>query len=314
MNRGIARALVERWALIPPAVVCACLLCFLGLRFAPGGPFAAVQHQDPLQQARLEQLFGLDQPWSTQWWHWLGRALQGDFGESWHHRGIQVVDLLVSAWPMSLLLGGSAIVLGLVIGLPVAVALHTQGTPRVRRWAQALVDGMTCLPAFLLGPLLLLLLSRGSSPGPAIASDLGRWAGFGLAAVVLGVPILAATVRWTLHGLAQVATTPWWQALVMRGVPRYRLGWHYGLGAATPVVVAGLAPAAADLLAGAVAVEVLLGIPGLGLRLAEAIGYRDAPLLLGTVACTVVTVMVVHSVADLWCHRQPPEGLQGDLP
>ena len=292
-----------RVALIPPSVILVCFLCFLGLRLAPGGPFAMEQGMGAEQRERLVQAFGLDRRWDEQWWQWLSEAIHGNFGESWHHRGVAVHDLLASGWAVSLQLGASALLVGVACGLTVAVAVMRDGRLVSRRLADITVDLLLCLPGFLLGPVLLVLAqvcgvlsSQRTEPDSIGPSSL-------LPGLALAVPVAAATVRWALLGLEQAREAPWWRAVQARGISERRLWWRYGMGAARPVLLAGLGPIAADLLAGAVAVETFTGLPGLGRRLAEAAIHRDVPLLLGAVACSLVTVMLVQTALDHWRWR-----------
>ena len=298
-----APSLLLRLALVPPAVVLVCFLSFLGLRFAPGGPFVIEQGGGEAQRERLMHAFGLDRHWHEQWWQWVTSAASGQLGESWHHRGVAVWDLLAAGWAVSLQLGAVALLLGVVTGVPAAIAVVQDGRAFVRRLADALVDVVLCLPGFLLVPLLFTLVHVwGALPllgnVPASAGST-LW----LPVVALALPVAAGTMRWTLLGLDQASAAPWWRAVRARGISPRRLWWRYGLGVARPVVLAGLGPMAADLLAGAVAVETFTGLPGLGRRLAEAAVYRDVPLLLGAVACSLVTVMVVQALLDQWRWR-----------
>lgn len=287
-----------RLVAIPFTAVAACGLCFLLLHVVPGSPFATEQLRDPLAQQHLAEAYGLDQPWWRQWLQWSQQALDGSFGFSFQRRDLTVESLLAQAWPASLLLGVLALLFGTLMALPSAISVVRHPAARSSVALSALMDGLLCVPTFVSAPLLLLLVASNSF-GLLAHPVTGRVVEFGLAVLALSLPVAAVVFRWTCVALQGAVAKPWWTAVVARHLPQRRSWWRYALGSCIPELTGSLAPLAADVLTGAMAVETVFGLPGLGQLLASAARHRDTPVLLGAVVCVVTTVMLVQLVADV---------------
>jgi len=295
---GLAAWVVWRLAAIPFTAFAACGLCFLLLHVVPGSPFATEQLRDPLMQQHLAEAYGLDQPWWRQWYQWTQQVLNGSFGVSFERRDLPVAALMAQAWPTSLALGALALLVGTLIALPSAISVVRHPAARPSVVLRALMDGLLCVPTFVSAPLLLLLVASNSF-GLLAAPLAGRVLEYGLAVLALSLPVTAVVFRWTCIALQGAVANPWWTAVAARHLPQRRLWWRYALGSCIPALTGSLAPLAADVLTGAMAVETVFGLPGLGQLLASAARHRDTPVLLGAVVCVVTTVMLVQLVADI---------------
>ena len=295
---GLAAWVAWRLAAIPFTAFVACGLCFLLLHLVPGSPFASEQLRDPLAQQHLAAAYGLNQPWWRQWLQWSQQALDGSFGFSFQRRDLPVAALMAQAWPTSLALGALALLVGTLIALPSAISVVRHPAARPSVVLRALMDGLLCVPTFVSAPLLLLLVASNSF-GLLAAPLAGRVLEYGLAVLALSLPVTAVVFRWTCVALQGAVANPWWTAVAARHLPQRRLWWRYALGSCIPALTGSLAPLAADVLTGAMAVETVFGLPGLGQLLASAARHRDTPVLLGAVVCVVATVMLVQLVADI---------------
>ena len=282
---------------IPLTAFAACGLCFLLLHLVPGSPFATEQLVDSVMRDHLAAAYGLDQPWWAQWYRWSKQAISGSFGLSFQHRDVPVASLLAQAWPTSLFLGLLALLLGSALALPTAIAVIRSPETRLSTFLTGLMDSLLCIPTFVSAPLVLLLIA--ATPfGVLTDSPAGRSVEYGLAVLTLSLPVTAVVFRWTCAALAGALAAPWWPAIEARYLPEQRRWWRYALGSCVPQLTGSLAPLAADVLTGAMAVETVFALPGLGQLLANAARYRDTPVLLGAVVCVVTTVMLVQLLAD----------------
>ena len=268
------------------------------LHLIPGSPFATEQLTDPLAQKHLAEAYGLDQPWWVQWGEWAQQAMSGSFGLSFQRRDLPVVSLLAQAWPTSLLLGLLALLVGSVVALPSAIGVVRNPQTRVSIGLSLFMDSLLCVPTFVSAPLLLLLVA--SNPWGLIAGpSAGRVVEYGLAVLALALPVSAVVFRWTCVALRGAVGAPWWPAVAARHLPEQRRWWRYALGSCVPELTGCLTPLAGDVLTGAMAVETVFALPGLGQLLASAARHRDTPVLLGAIVCVVVTVMAVQLLADV---------------
>jgi oligopeptide transport system permease protein len=267
------------------------------LQLVPGSPFATEQLRDPLAHQQLAVAYGLDQPWWVQWHQWSQQALGGSLGFSFQRRDLTVESLLVQAWPTSLLLGLLALLVGSAVALPSAIGVVRNPGARGCVFLSRFMDSLLCVPTFVSAPVFLLLLASG--PFSLLdAPSAGRMAEYGLAVLALSLPVTAVVFRWTCVALEGAVGSPWWPAVAARQLPEQLRWWRYALGSCATQLTGSLAPLAADVLTGAMAVETVFALPGLGQLLASAARHRDIPVLLGAVVCVVTTVMVVQLLAD----------------
>ena len=117
MRNSLWRLLLGRLLFGVPTLWVVITVAFLLVRLAPGGPFDAEQRLPPAVKANLDRTFGLDRPLVEQYQRYLGRVLHGDLGPSLRLRDRRVIDLVREGLPVSLTLGGLALVLALLVGI-----------------------------------------------------------------------------------------------------------------------------------------------------------------------------------------------------
>src|SRR2546429_7429701 len=140
-----------------PTLLVIISVSFCVVRLAPGGPFAQEQALPPPVRANLERLYGLDEPLTVQYAHYLRGLLRGDFGPRSEERDFTVSELIAQGLPLSATLGLAAILLAVLTGVPAGVL----AAPWRNR---AAASGITtpaavalALPSFVTGPLFALL-------------------------------------------------------------------------------------------------------------------------------------------------------------
>ena len=150
-------------------------LTFALIRVAPGGPFDAEKQLPPEIETRLRAAYHLDEPLYQQFARYLGGLLQGDFGPSFQYKDYTVTELIAAGFPVSLKLGGLAILFALLIG----VSLGTWAALRQNKATDHVVmaAAMTgiSIPNFVLAPLLILLLAVQLRWLPAGGLGDGSW-------------------------------------------------------------------------------------------------------------------------------------------
>src|SRR2546430_9790897 len=104
-----------------PTLLVIISVSFCVVRLAPGGPFAQEQALPPPVRANLERLYGLDEPLTVQYAHYLRGLLRGDFGPSLRQRDFTVSELIAQGLPLSATLGLAAILLAVLTGVPAGV-------------------------------------------------------------------------------------------------------------------------------------------------------------------------------------------------
>jgi len=292
------RALIlRRLATALPTLAAILILSFLLMRLAPGGPFDGERPLDPQTRAALTSAYGLDQPLPVQVTRYVGRILHGDFGPSLVYRDFTVTDLVAQGLPVSLMLGGLAMLLAFAIGLSVGLAAAAHVGSRLDRVLMLAMTLLTALPTFVTGPLLVLLFALGLGWLPVSGLESPRH--LILPVIALALPVAGAIAKLARAGLADVLAQDHIRTARARGLSDFRVLFVHALRPALVPVASYAGPAAAGLLTGAVVIETVFALPGLGRYFVQGALNRDYPLVLAVVTLYAALIILFNFFADL---------------
>ena len=275
-------------------------IVFVAIRLIPGDPALAIlggpgsqASAEAVAQVRAE--YGLDRPVLVQYAVFLGRLATGQLGDSYAFR-TPVATLLAQQLPVTLTLA----VAGLVVAWVLAIVAAWASTQRGRIAAgltSALSVTASVMPHFWLGSVLIVVFATSLGWVPAVSDGTAR--GWVLPVLTVAVPVagyLAETVR---DGVVDAQRSAF--ALAARGRGETRLGLfgrHLLRHAALPGIALS-AWAFGSLVSGAVVVESVFALPGIGRALVTAVTQRDMPLVAGIAMVSAAAYVVVLAVADL---------------
>jgi oligopeptide transport system permease protein len=289
----------RRLAALPPTLFIIVTLAFVVVRVAPGGPFDAEQSLTPQVKANLERAYGLDQPLALQYVRYLRALAHGDFGPSLKYRDLSVRALIAQGLPVSLLLGGAALLFALAVGVPLGIwAALRRGSAVDHGIMGAAVLGVV-LPSFVTGPLLALIFGLWLRWLPVAGWQHGNPYYLVLPVVTLAVPLLAYIARLIRSSLLEVLQSDFIRAARARGLGSARVIWRHALPPALLPVVSYLGPAAAFVVTGSLVIETVFGLPGTGRYLVEGAIDRDYTLVMGMVVVYGLITLLCNLVADL---------------
>lgn len=276
------------------------------LLYAGGGDIARrIVGQNATEEAvaRRAAELGLDQPLPVQYWDWLTGALTGDLGRSWFAG--QLVSVSVS--------GRLAVTLSLVIGATLlsAVVAVIIGILAARRggWVDSAVQLLAiigfAIPGFVIALYLVLLFAielgwfRATGYVPLGASLSGWTASVTLPIIALSVSAVAAVAQQVRGAVLDALSRDYVRTLRSRGLSERRVVYKHVLRNASGPALAILAVQFIGLLGGAVVVEQVFAIPGLGQLTVQATTQGDMPVVMGVVLATAVIVVLVNLLIDL---------------
>jgi oligopeptide transport system permease protein len=273
-------------------------VAFFLIRVAPGGPFNLERPLPPQIMANLEAYYGLDRPLWEQYVAYLKGLVTGDLGPSYVYRDFTVDELLRQGLPVSIQLGGTALLLALVVG----AALGTYAAVRQNRPADVGVMtlamvGIT-IPNFVMAPVLTLVLAIWLGWLPAGGWGEGSLLHKILPIFTLALPQIAIIARLTRGSMIEVLRAHHIRTARANGLPPAVVTRRALRGALLPVV-SYLGPAAAALLTGSVVIETIFGIPGIGRYFVQGALNRDYTLVMGTVVTVALFVVLFNLVVDL---------------
>src|ERR1700738_3914579 len=148
---------LRRIAGLIPTLLVIITISFGVVRLAPGGLFEQEQALPPAVRANLERLYGLDQPLTVQYVHYLRGLLRGDFGPSLKQRDFTVSELIAQGLPLSATLGLAAILLAVLTGIPAGIAAAVWRNRGADYCLTTLAAFGLALPSFVTGPLFALV-------------------------------------------------------------------------------------------------------------------------------------------------------------
>ncbi|MFA6112898.1 MAG: ABC transporter permease [Sphingomonas sp.] len=289
--------LIRRLATAIPTLLAVILLSFVLMRAAPGSPFDSERPLDPATRAAFAAAYGLDKPLPEQAARYLGGVLTGDFGPSLVYKDFTVGALIGQGLPVSLTLGGLALLLALALGIGAATFAGTHAGGWADRAIMTVATLLTAVPTFVTGPALALVFALWLQVLPV--SGLDGAASLVLPVVALALPVAGAIARLARAGLAVALAQDHVLTARARGLAPRTILWRHALRPALVPVVSYLGPAAAGLLTGAVVIETVFGLPGLGRYFVQGALNRDYPLVLGVVILYAGLILLFNLIADL---------------
>ena len=282
-----------------PTLLLVIVLAFLMVHAAPGGPFDDERVLPPETREALEAAYNLDAPLHQQFLDYLSNLVRGDMGPSYRYRDHSVSELIGNAFPVSLKLGGMAMLLAIVVG----VTAGTVAALRRNTWLDRTVMGFAMtgisVPVFVIAPVLVLLLAVKMQWLPAGWSGNEGLARFVLPVIALALPQIAYIARLTRASMIDVLASDFIRTARAQGLGTSAVVRYHALKPAMLPVLSYMGPAIAAILTGSVVVEEIFGIPGLGQFFVRGALNRDYTLVLGIVIFYATLVVLLNLVVDL---------------
>jgi oligopeptide transport system permease protein len=287
-------------------------ISFFLMRVAPGGPFNQERGLHPVVKANLERQYNLDQPLWKQYLHYLNDLFHFDLGPSYVLPDFTVAELFRAGLPISMQLGGSALILALLVGglLGIVAALR-QNQPADYSVIAVATAGST-IPTFVIAPLLQLVfglwlglwLASQSWPWSQLALPVGGWGGGALRhkimpIITLALPQIAIVARLMRGSMIESLRSHHIRTARAMGLSDFSVVVKHALRGAILPIVSYAGPAAAALLTGSIIVETIFSIPGIGRYFVEGALNRDYTLVMGTVVVIAVFTILFNLIVDI---------------
>jgi peptide/nickel transport system permease protein len=289
-----------------PILFFAAMITFLLVYLTPGDPAIAMagEFATPERIAEIRERMGFNDPFLHQFWSWASGVLSGDLGTSLFNT-TPVWDLVLNRLPVTLSLTLLAVLLSVVIGVPLGLLAGVRQNSLLDRVLTILASLGIATPHFWIGTMLVLFLALQMGLLPAtgfVPIRENPWEWFLhmlLPAIALGAGTIAEIARQTRSGTIQVLERDHIRTARAMGLrPPAVVAKHVVKNAAIPVVTV-LGVQVAHLLGGAVVVEQVFALPGLGQLLITSVLQRDIPVIQGVVLLTAVIVVLVSLLVDL---------------
>lgn len=301
--------ILRRLLALIPTLLFASIIVFTTVRLIPGDIIDLMLSQNDISASKMDRealvaTLGLDKPMWSQYLSWVGNLFRGDMGNSlW--QSTPVVDRLAERMPVTFELGLLAILIGLSIALPVgvysAIRQDTAGDYIARSFSILLL----AIPSFWLGTMVVVIPSIFWGWSPEVSyikfteDPWGNLKQMLVPAAVLGAALSAVTMRMTRTMMLEVLRQDYIRTAMAKGLPERLVVFRHALRNALIPVVTLVGLQAPLVIGGAVIIEQIFGIPGMGTLLLDAVNQRDYPIITGVFLVVGLAVMLINLVVDL---------------
>ncbi len=298
--------LLRRFASLFLTLLAVSALIFLVMDVLPGDPAGIMlgTSATPETLEALRRELGLDQPLVLRYLSWLAGVATGDLGTSYTY-GVPVAGLIAERLAVTLPLAFIAILLSVAIAVPLGVASAARRNGGVDFAAGLLSQMFIAVPGFWVGLLLVLVFSvllgwvpSGGFPGwrAGIVPALGALV---LPAIALALPQAGVLTRVTRSAVIEVMNEDFVRTARAKGLPRRKALWRHAVPNALVPVATILGLQFTFLIAGAVLVENVFNLPGLGRLALQALSQRDIIVMQDVVLFFAALVIVMNFLVDL---------------
>ena len=300
----------QRLLTFPLILLGVSVLVFFSIRLIPGDAITAMLGTEaglltPVQRASLAAYFGIDQPIHTQYWRWLTGLFRGDLGISVTY-GKPVLSVIIERFPLTLELALLAMLIALGIGVPAGVLAATRNEQPSDLVVRVLAMLGQSTPSFVVGLVIIYVLSVYFGVVPAMGiftplhvDPLANLAQLIFPAITLGFAFAASVTRISRSAMLDVLSDDYVRTARSKGVPARDVIWRHALPNALIPVVTLSGVEFGYLLGGAVIVEQIFALPGLGRLTLDANSQRDYALVEGAVLFVAFNFLVVNLLVDL---------------
>ncbi len=293
-----------------PVLLAVTVIIFALINLAPGDPLDFYTNEDlgvtRESLAHLEERFGLNDPMYVRYFKWLGATLQGDLGFRFKN-GDDVAEVLVLRLQRTLLLMGTALTVGIVVGISLGVFI---GLHQYSFWDFSLTGlsfvGIS-IPAFVAGIFGLYIFSvkLGWFPSGGMRtigkpeSLLDLMYHLVLPAGTLAIFYTATFMRYQRFSILEVKQADYIRTAQAKGLKSRVITWRHSLRNAILPVVTIIGLSIPNLVAGALFMETIYSWPGMGSLFVDAVAARDYPMVMGVMLVSAVVVLLANLATDL---------------
>lgn len=278
-------------------IVVVATLTFALMNMVPGGPFLSEKAISPAAQAALEAKYGLDKPLFQQYTTYMSGVLHGDFGDSLKQRGRTVYSIIFTKFPVSAKVGGIAILISLLIGVPLGTLAAIN---RGKFWDSVISVFATCgiaVPSFVICTLMMYFFGVHLNLLPT--RGLESWKNYIMPVISLSFYPTSYIMRLMRSSMLDVLGQDYIRTAKAKGVSRFASIFKHALRNAILPVITYIGPMTAYTLTGSFIVEKIFTIPGLGGEFIGSIGSRDYTVIMGTTIFLAALMVVMNMIVDI---------------
>lgn len=306
MGRRMLRLVLQRLGTVIPTALLASIVVFSIVQFAPGGPAYAIAGPDATPEfvAHINKELGLDRPLPIQYLSWVGNLAQGSLGKSLVNRN-DVGTLVAARMPVSGVIALEALLISMLIGVPLGIISAIRSGSLVDSGIRGFTSIGIAVPEFWLAMLavnvfaLQLFWLPPTGYVPPSAGLVPHLKTVVLPVLTLSLGPIAIIVRFMRSSMKEALSAPYIRTAWSLGLPASQIYMRFALKNALPSVITVIGIVASVLIGGAVLIESVFAIPGVGELLVQSVLSKDFPVVQGVTVILMFTVILINLIVDI---------------
>ncbi len=306
----MGKYLIKRILLLIPTLFFVCFVVFAMMRFIPGSAIDVIVSKmqssggGEINREAVEQMLGLDKPFLTQFFSWLGNLLKGDWGKSFFQSG-SILDILAREIPVTLELGVLTLILSNLIAIPLGMYCATHLDTVTDTTIRAISVALMSVPVFWIATLILVYpaIWFGYAPPTKYYSffenPVQNLQMFLVPSILGAMTTAGAQLRNVRSLILEVLGQDYIRTAWAKGNRQHRVLYGHALRNAMIPIITMIGGNIGGLMGGSVVLEQMFNIPGMGRQVVMALTNRDYPLVEGCVLMIAIVTMVVNLIVDI---------------
>lgn len=290
--------ILKRLLLLIPVIIGISFIIFSIMQLTPGDPAREILGDNAAQEAvdALREEMGLNDPFLLQYGRYMWKAVRGDFGTS-YQTGQSVMKQILERFPTTIYLAIGATLVAIIIGVPVGLISAVKQYSLMDDISTIFSMVLTAIPNFWLGLVLMLALSLKLKWFPAYGATSLKH--FVLPWITLSCMTLAVLIRMTRSSMLEVIRQDYIRTARAKGAKERRIVFRHALRNALLPVITVIGTQLSVQLGGAIIVETVFSIPGLGTMIISGIKTKDIPVVMGGVMFIALVGGLVNLLVDI---------------
>lgn len=295
----MTRFVLKRLLLVIPTLLVVTFVVFLLINITPSNPGRIILGAEVPQELvdEMNHELGYDLPVVQRYFHWLSRAIRGEFGES-YYTGRDVFTEIGARLPYTLLLALLSLGLAIIIGLPLGVLCAVKQYSIADTTLSTLAMFLAAMPTFWLGLLLLLQFALRMGILPSGGIDSG-WTSWILPTASLSMGYMASYLRYTRSAMLDNIRQDYVRTAESKGCSPTAVTWKHAFRNSMMTLVTYTGISLSNLVGGAIVTESIFSIPGLGTMVVTAIRRKDIPQVLAALVVLGGFFLVMMLIIDI---------------
>jgi len=300
--------LIRRLLLVVPTFLISTLLVFIIIRTIPGDVIdlmaAEGESRTNLDRPAIEHMLGLDKPAYVQYFVWLGDLAQGNLGKS-YWRGSNVIDEIAFSFPITLELGIIGMVTALIIALPAGALSAVRQDTFIDYTVRGVATLGISIPNFWIGILVVVFPSIWWRWSPAIVyyriseNFWGNVVQFIIPGTILGIALSGTTMRLMRNSMLEVLRQDYIRTAWAKGLTERVVVVRHALRNSIIPVITMIGLELPVLVGGAVVIENIFNLPGVGRLFIDGATHRDYPIITGVMVYISIFVLLINVFIDI---------------